>query len=97
MLDSERERLLSIAQSWESAAELHEKAMRRNRSFARDGDERYDFYLGEAAREEIRAKLCRSHAQALRELVVQLQTGESTAPSVEDPVLEEAKNSATGL
>jgi hypothetical protein len=72
MTPEETKILFDLAKSWQSAADLHKKAMRRNRSFANSGRTDQAFYLGEAARDEIRAELYESQAKKLEDVVSRL-------------------------
>lgn len=79
MPPEQTQKLLELAKSWETTAELHKKDMRRNRSFAQPGKEGYEFYLAESARDEIKAQLCESHSHQLSSLVDELLQGAKSA------------------
>jgi len=79
----EKKALLDLAKAWQAAADLHKKAMRRNRSFAQPGRQDATFFQGEAARDEIRAELYESHSKSLTELVSELSKNQEAK---EDPV-----------
>jgi hypothetical protein len=78
---SETQKLLDLAKAWATDADLHEKEMRRNRSFAQPGKEGYEFYLAEAARDEIKMNLCRSHSRQLTNLLNELAPQEAVSSS----------------
>ena len=84
MTPDERKALLDLAKTWQAAADLHKKAMRRNRGFAQPGSQDAAFFLGEAAREEIRAELSEFHSKSLIDLVSELS--ESSSEAKADPV-----------
>ena len=77
MTPDERKALLDLAKTWQAAADLHKKAMRRNRSFAQPGSQDAAFFQGEAAREEIRAELAEFHSKSLIDVVNQLSESSS--------------------
>ena len=83
MTPSEAQKLLDLAKAWETAAELHMKDMRRNRSFAQPGKDGYEFYLAESARNEIRAKMCAAHSKKLTSLVNEIvESAKSAVPEM---------------
>jgi len=84
MTPQESQKLLDLAKAWETAAESHKKEMRRHRSFAQPGKDNYQFYIGEAARDEIKAKLCESHSKRLKELVNEILSSEGDKAEVSE-------------
>ena len=84
MTPDEKKALLDLAKTWQTAADLHKKAMRRNRGFAQPGSRNSEYHQAKAAHEEIRAELSEFHSKSLMELVNQLS--ESSSGVKADPV-----------
>ena len=68
----EKKALLDLAKTWQAAADLHKKAIRRNRSFAQPGSRNSEYHQAKAAHEEIRAELYECHSKSLVDLVSEL-------------------------
>lgn len=72
MTPEEKKVLLDLAKTWQSAADLYKRAMRRNLGFAKTGRGNWKYHQTKAAHKQIEAETYELHSKELMDLLNQL-------------------------